>query len=319
MDLKDEEYNPEWLRKEIIKYVAKGLIAPIALIKLGRDIYEHQNNIKKAAGNVLEEGSDSKLNFNQVKNMLMGAGLDLEKERKRTVIRHYGWGLVKELRRKGMILNTDQYGGLFDNVKFTRKGIDELIQKLTAREKWIPVFNPGFFTYSELWKTIIAREKIQYWKNSYCMQHMDKMRMIGPESVPGLEGLHNAPAHEQKDAFIYAYNSAEEIKLAGPKIYFIRDIREVENTNKSAVQMLQAASRGVHYMDPGSDLIRWRTQFEDTGQHPDLQKTTQYPFCVYPNGNVPYLYWVPVSGRLTLQNCEPAYSANTMGARQVLF
>ena len=96
--------------------------------------------------------------------------------------------------------------------------------------------------------------------------------------------------------------AAPHLDLAEPKVLFTEDVhRSRQRVGSTSVRYLQEISRGAQYIDPASDFIRWRTQFDRHGKgmvikskfssqkiflHPMTERDTltYYPQHVLPGG-----------------------------------
>ncbi len=68
-------------------------------------------------------------------------------------------GLPNALQAKGIVSNDDEYSDLFNKAKFTPQGLDELIRRLKAGEKWEPTFDPVHLSYAELWNVLFLQNE----------------------------------------------------------------------------------------------------------------------------------------------------------------
>jgi hypothetical protein len=81
----------------------------------------------------------------------------------------------------------------------------------------------------------------------------------------------------------------EKQQKSVPKIIFTKNLRNTEINNVSVVHCLKQAVQGVKFIDPISDLIRWRTQYDAENPWifsnlPDHKVGVIYPQLVNRNG-----------------------------------
>lgn len=295
------------------------------------------------------EYQEETLSFEEVCALLCDkTGLDLQEELNIIIEVHDEWGLVSAAILKGCGLvergealwsqgnekdalkarmlfaeadkypdDIDEYAALFEQHRFTRKGIYELIMRLQNGEDWMPVFNPGLLNYQELWQILIEGHGIPYWEDSNGFQAIERLKEVHPRQIPDIAILERMSAVDQKNAFRAAYELAPSKKTDQACIIFTPNNREISMTGKSATRHAQATVAGRQFIDPQSDLIRWRTQYEFTGIKPDISSWTQYPTALFPDGNVPVLHWHVQSG-LALHSINPGLSRTQLGVRPAL-
>lgn len=311
---------PEDAEQAVVAMMKGGLLRPSFLDNLARA----RTETGSAASDVLKggilEAQEKQFAFAEAVPMLREANFDLETARNDAVQLHEKWGLVSALRNKGIVQNSDQYGALFDNVTFTFSGLRELTRRLKAGEKWLPLFNPGNLTYKEIWQVLIEDGGIRFDEGANPYKNIDELRKIDPIDIPDLINLHGKSRDVQLEAFQAAYQKAPVLGPGTPNILFTQDQIEVEYTGNSSTQGAQKVRGGSNFIDPVSDLIRWKTQLENTAQHPDAKKWTQYPVYVFKNGKSADLIWNDFEdgGHLRLSSNFPDLKHGPLGPRSVL-
>ena len=217
------------------------------------------------------------VNFQQACNWLKKANFDLEKERNKAVKQHSEWGLIDALKAKDMVLNEDQYREIFDKVTFTMGGLNDFVLALNRGEDWMPVFNPGGLSRLELLQLITKRKG----KGIGYPVDDDTGPFHEIESQKMLDFINGPGGWEANIPEFQKWFDQEQQQKSVPKIIFTKNQRNTEINNVSVVHCLKQAVSGVEFIDPVSDLIRWRTQFD--AKNPWL-------FSKFPNHKVGVIY-----------------------------
>jgi len=209
---------------------------------------------------------------------------------------------------------------MWKNCRFSQKELDALIRELREGRKIMPIFNPGQIGYAELFNLLIRRPGIPFGTECHGFDHLGRFRRVDPGMMPYGGEFKGMDWIQRMQAYKEAYDGAEDIKNGKPSVVFTYDDKNPQICDKSPVILLEDIRNGAAFMDPFSDMIRWRRQYDrsEKGDYPDRTTQTMYPQYVYGNGRVPTMSCYEHELIFFLGDCLPDDRYQGLGARRAI-
>lgn len=273
-----------------------------------------------AAMNALQFDCGKNLEFNYAAEHLKKIGYDLEAVRDEEIAAHRDWKLPGLLIEKGAVKSEDEYARIWDKCRITERDLAELEKALRAGDKILPVFNPGSVSQKELVDLLVRDKGIVCGTECYGADSFDKLRKIIPGMIPRDRELRRMNWMEKIYAFREANKIGENPAGMGPSITFTPDSLEPAIRGKTPIELIREIQAGRRFIDPVSDVLRWRRQFDrcENGNYPDRGAQTMYPLFVYDNGRIATMSCYEHSLIFFLGDCLPGDGYGEIGARPVI-
>ena len=273
-----------------------------------------------AAMNALQFDCGKNIVLKTAAERLKESGYDLDAVRDEEIAAHIDWKLPGILIEKSALKSEDDYACLWDKCRITERDLAELEKALRAGEKILPVFNPGSVSQKELVDLLVRDAGIACGTECYGAENFDKLRKISPRMLPPDRNLKRMDWMERLYAFSEANKTGENPAEARPAITFTLDSNEATVLGKSPMELIRETLLGRRFVDPVSDVLRWRRQFDrcENGDYPDRRTQTMYPLYAYDNGRIATMSCYEHSLIFFLGDCLPDDRFDEIGARPVI-